>query len=687
MALIALNIFLCVVFLYTAWGSKPPADQSRCKLEKRSADCNGRWLDSVPADLPAETEELLLDANIIQTLRNASLGQYQFLQSLRLCKNGLELIEPGAFLSSRSLSFLFLANNALCMNYSTTAAALWSLPALRKLDLSGNQLTEEMVATMIQRMPSLESLSLARNAIMRLDDTHLKNLFHLQELDLQQNYIFEIEIGAFESLDRLQYLNLAYNYMPCIVEFDLTQLRVLNISNNRIEWFVAAKNDAIFELETLDLSHNRLLFFPLLPRLNKLQTLLLTHNQMSFYGKLFNDSESTLQLQPLYGNFTNVTTINLWEEISHDALSFLSFLDMSWNQLWYLPEIFFEGMVSLTHLKLNHNCLDTLVIHERETLNSLIHLDLSYNQLMDLQLSLSSEVALSNLRWLNLSNNRLHGLPGEFFTHTAKITTIDLSHNPVEICALRGSSAGSTGPSCINIRNAGSLRNLYLVGCSLKVLGSHVFRDTSLVQLDLSDNPSALVGGLAPLQTVAPSLQVLSLRNTGLSDTNIKVDFDAFQKLRNLDLSENELACFPESLIGLRLSILDLRRNCLHSLPQIFVQNQLGKSLRVIYLSQNPYDCCSLQWWNALHSLRTVYIADMNQITCNYSSRLISAANLPESIVQNCRWLTVDMVLLYLVLALPTCLALLVAFAIIFLTFRQQILQMVKSRYTTSSPY
>nr|XP_056705280.1 transforming growth factor beta activator LRRC33 [Euleptes europaea] len=684
MALIALSIFLCVVFLDTGWGSKPSADHSLCKLEKRSADCNRRRLDSVPADLPAGTEELLLDANSIQTVRNASLGQYLFLQSLRLCENRLELIEPGAFLASRTLSFLFLANNALFMNYSMTAAALWSLPALRKLDLSGNQLTEEMMATLIQQLSSLESLFLARNAIMRLDDSHFKNLPHLQNLDLQQNYIFEIEIGAFEGLQGLQYLNLAYNYMPCIVDFDLAQLRVLNVSNNHIEWFLAAENDATFELETLDLSHNQLLFFPLLPRLNKLQSLLLTHNRMSFYGKLFNDSESTLQLQSLYGNSTNVTTINLWEEISHGVLSFLSFLDMSWNRLQYLPERFFEGMVSLTHLKLSHNCLETLHIHEGELLNSLVHLDLSYNQLLDLQMSFSPGVTLPNLRWFNLNNNRLRGLPAEIFTHATKITTVDLSHNPVEIC---GSAASAASPMCVDIRNAGSLRNLYLAGCSLKVLGSHVFRGASLVQLDLSDNPSALLAGLVPLQDVAPSLQVLSLRNTGLSAASINVDFSAFQKLRNLDLSENSLASFPGSLIGLRLSKLDLRRNGLHSLPQRVMQNQLGKSLRVIYLSQNPYDCCSLGWWDALRSPHTVHIADMSQVTCNYSSRLISAANLPETVLQSCRWLTADMVLLYLVLALPPCLALLVAFAIIFLTFRQRILQMVKRRYRTSSPY
>ncbi|XP_028586762.2 transforming growth factor beta activator LRRC33 [Podarcis muralis] len=682
MALIALSIFVWIAFLDTGWGSKPAAYHSLCRLEQRTADCKGKRLSSVSQDLPPGTMELFLDANVIQTLKNASLVRYQVLQSLSLCENGLELIEPGAFLGTRSLSSLSLANNALSVNYSATAAALGTLPALRKLDLSGNLLNEAMMATLIQDLSSLESLSLAWNSIMRLDDSHLKNLPKLQHLDLQHNYIFEIETGAFDGLRWLQQLNLAYNYIPCMVEFDLTQLRMLNVSNNQIEWFLAAENDAAFELETLDLSYNQLLFFPLLPKQNKLRTLLLMHNQLNFYNNIFNDSEGTVQLLFLDGNITNITTLDLWAENHHSNLSSLQFLDMSWNQLWYLPERFFEGMSSLAHLNLNHNCLETLQIQESDLLSTLVDLDLSYNQLQDLQMNLDHRSSLANLRTLSLSTNRLRGLPAKIFTHTTKITTLDLSKNPIKLCASH--AAGSS--SCIDISNAGSIRNLFLSGCDLEILDTHIFQGTSIAHLDLSDNPRSLLDGLGPLKDVAQSLQVLYLRNTGLSAARTNMDFSAFQKLVNLDLSENSLASFPDSLAGLELQILDLRRNCLHALPQYAMQ-KLGKSLHEIYLSQNPYDCCQLGWWDALHDSDTVRILDWNQVTCNFSSKFIRVANLPESVIQNCKWLTADMTLLHLVLVLPTCLALLVAFVIIFLTFRQRILQVVKSRYRRSSPY
>ncbi|XP_062988351.1 transforming growth factor beta activator LRRC33 [Elgaria multicarinata webbii] len=684
MELIALSISLCIAFLDTGWGSKPETYHSLCKLVERTAYCNGRRLSSILEDLPAGTKELFLDANVIQALRNASLVQYHVLHSLSLCENGLQLIEPGAFLGTRSLSVLSMANNALSTNYSVTASALWTLPALRKLDLSGNQLTEVMMGTLIQHLSSLESLSVARNAIMRLDDSHFRNLTKLQHLDLQQNYIFEIEAGAFEGVQGLRQLNLAYNYIPCIVQFDLTQLRMLNVSYNHVEWFMAAESDAAFELETLDLSHNQLLFFPLLPRQNKLQTLLLAHNQLNFYGNFSNNSsENSVQLLFLDGNVTNITTHDLWEENSHSNLSSLSFLDLSWNRLWYLPDRFFEGVASLAHLNLSHNCLKALHLQEKELLNTLINLDLSYNQLLDLQVNLGPGGSLPNLRTLNLSSNKLHGLPAKIFTHTPKITTVDLSKNPIEICPPY--SAGS--PSCIDLNNIASMRNLFLAACDLEVLGSHTFKGTSLEHLDLSNNPRLLLNGLRPLQGIAWSLQVLSLRQTGLSTAGTKLDFSAFQKLVNLDLSENFLTSFPESLASLSLHTLDLRRNGLHTLPQHAMQNQLGRSLHVIYLSQNPYDCCKIGWWHTLHGLGTICIADSSQVTCNFSSRFFRVAHLPDLILQNCKWQTADMTLFYLVLILPTCLVLLVASVIISLTFRQHILQIVKSRYRTSSPY
>ncbi|NWV60805.1 NRROS regulator, partial [Malurus elegans] len=663
-----------------AWAPSPGG----CELVQSIMDCTGRQLSSVPGNLRGDTEELLLDDNTIRALGNASLLLYPRLWHLSVARNRLELIEPGAFLSSPGLQVLSLTDNLLFTKYSLTAAALSALPALRTLDLAGNQLTEDMVSVLVSNLSSLESLSVARNIIMRLDSYTFTNLTQLLELNLEKNYIFEID-QAFEGLQRLQRLNIAYNYLPCLVGFDLTQLRVLNASNNIIEWFLTLESDDPFALEVLDLSHNRLLFFPVLPRHSKLHSLLLQDNRMSFYQRLPNGTSLanvTVQFLIIQGNTTNITTVRLWDDLCYSNLSSLRLLDMSQNQVWGLPEDFLAQMPSLTQLKLNQNCLEVFELSEEDSLGMLTELDLSQNELVELGVKGGVRDFLPSLQLFNLSTNRLRALPPGIFTRTRNITTVDLSRNRVDLCPQPGEAEHL---SCVDIRGVGTLTHLSLAGCGLQGLGGRPFQGTSLIHLDLSDNHRALSGDLAWLQDLVLTLQVLSLRNTSLSSA--AVDFSALSSLVRLDLSRNSLAAFPASLGALRLCSLDLRDNCLRALPPDVARAPLGTSLRELYLSRNPYNCCTLGWWDALQQAEGLRVPDGREVTCSHGSHTLSPSALPEPVLQSCRWQTADLALLYLVLALPTCLTLLVAFVVIFLMLKEKLLKMVKTRCGVSSPY
>ncbi|NWV42116.1 NRROS regulator, partial [Grantiella picta] len=662
-----------------AWAASPGG----CELVQSIMDCTGRWLSSVPGNLRGDTEELLLDDNTIRVLGNASLLLYPQLWRLSLTKNRLELIEPRAFLSSQGLQVLSLTDNLLFTNYSLTAAALSALPALRTLDLAGNQLTEDMVSVLVSNLSTLESLSVARNVIMRLDSYVFTNLTKLLELNLEKNYIFEID-KAFEGLQRLQRLNIAYNYLPCLVGFDLTQLRVLNASNNNIEWFLTPESDDLFELEVLDLSHNRLLFFPVLPQQSKLHSLLLQDNRMSFYQRLPNGTSLanvTVQFLIINGNSTNITTVRLWDELCYSNLSSLRLLDLSQNQVWGLPDDFLAQMPSLTQLKLNQNCLEAFHLPEEDPLAMLTELDLSQNKLVELGLKVGVGDILSSLQLFNLSTNRLRALPPGIFTRTRNITTVDLSRNRLDLCPQAGEAESVP---CVDIRGVETLTHLSLAGCGLRGLGGRPFQGTSLTHLDLSDNRQALSGDPGWLQDLFLTLQVLSLRNTSLSST--AVDFSALNSLVRLDLSGNSLVAVPTSLGALRLRTLDLRDNCLPALPDV-AQLPLGRSLRELYLSRNPYNCCTLGWWDALQQSEGLHIPDRREVTCSHGSQKLSPGALPQPVLQSCRWQTADLALLYLVLALPTCLTLLVAFVVVFLMLKEKLLKMVKTRCGVSGPY
>ncbi|XP_030135801.4 transforming growth factor beta activator LRRC33 [Taeniopygia guttata] len=682
------GLSLLLLLLAVGWESRMdaawPPSPGGCELVQSIMDCTGRWLSSIPANLRGDTEELFLDDNTIQVLGNASLLLYPQLWHLSLTRNRLELIEPGAFLSSQGLEVLSLTDNLLFTNYSLTAAALSALPALRVLDLAGNQLREDMVSVLVSNLSSLESLSVARNIIMRLDSSTFTNLTELLELNLEKNYIFEID-NAFEGLQRLQRLNIAYNYLPCLIGFDLTQLRVLNVSNNVIEWFLTLEIDDLFELEVLDLSHNRLLFFPVLPQRSKLHSLLLQDNRMSFYQRLPNGTSLanvTVQFLIIDGNSTNITTVRLWDELCHSNLSSLRLLDMSQNEVWGLPDDFLAQMPSLTHLKLNQNCLEAFHLSEEDHLAMLTELDLSQNQLVELGVKVGTGDILPSLQLFNLSTNRLQALPPGIFAHTRKITTLDLSRNRVDLCPQPGEAESL---ACVDIRGVETLIHLSLAGCGLQSMGGRPFQGTSLIHLDLSDNRQALSGDLGWLQDLVLTLQVLSLRNTSLSST--AVDFSALSSLVHLDLSGNSLSAFPTSLGTLRLRSLDLRDNCLAALPLDVAQEPLGRSLREIYLSRNPYNCCTLGWWDALQQAQGLRVPDGREVTCSHGSRALSPTALPEPVLRSCRRHTADLALLYLVLALPTCLTLLVAFVVVFLMLKEKLLKMLKTRCGVASPY
>uniref|UniRef100_UPI00398F1288 transforming growth factor beta activator LRRC33-like n=1 Tax=Pristiophorus japonicus TaxID=55135 RepID=UPI00398F1288 len=654
-----------------------------CRLVGKTAFCQGGRLHRVPMDLPIKTEELLLDENVIKAINKESLSMYRRLHTLNLSGNQLELIESRAFGHNRNLEDLNLKNNRIDLHYPETHLALRTLSALTRLDLSGNRLSEDMTSCIVQNLTTLEYLSLARNFIMRLEPSTLKGLIRLQELNLENNYIFEIESGTFEGLRSLTRLNLAHNHIPCIVDFNLYQVKTLNISHNIVELFLARESEIEFQLETLDLSRNKLLFFPLLPKRNKLKLLLLSDNEMSFYGDLMNDSSAEVQFIQIVGNVTNITSVNLWDEMISVSLPELKVLDMNRNSFQYLPRGFLRGMTALSSLQLNQNCLKTFSLTEEDPLLFLQTIDLSQNRLSHLNFSISR---LEKLNYFNLSFNKLQSLPSDLFTKMPRLTTVDLSHNIVSVCAYPLDNEERTlNTSCAVLAHIKSLKRLYLSNCALVTLPANAFVGSPLTHLDLSSNTGISLEA-STFQDVAKSLQFLSLRNNGLASNQLDIGLQVmFSNLKTLDLSENSITSLHPALKKLPLKLLDLRKNQLSTLQQDVLQSLL-QSLRVIFLSGNAFDCCQLNWWTPLTNTQSLIIPDRSEVTCNTSFKLDHVDRISQSTRNNCK--VDNTVLKYFLLLLPTVVCVLTVFMMVFLSLNSKLLpKYVKAKCGPGAEY
>ncbi|XP_017287835.1 transforming growth factor beta activator LRRC33 isoform X2 [Kryptolebias marmoratus] len=672
--------------LLPVWTILTPASghpqHSPCSLEQQTAHCSNRKLSSVPVGLPGSLEELQLNYNHIKTLQDDSLLLYPSLNTLSLACSGLEKLESNVFQASRLLESLNLPNNNLNIGYQESSLALRKVPRLQVLDLSGNKLNDEMASTLLENLTSLEYLNLSGNLLMRLDETSFRDLHQLKDLDLSRNIMFEMD-GAFDGNLKLRRLNLAFNYLPCLIDFHMTQLLVLNVSHNAVEWFIARQDlNETFQLETLDLSHNKLLFFPFLPKRSNLQNLYLSHNIVRFYehfadNATFPNSSSTVEFYNLKKHVSNVSA-QLWDDSLHGDISAVEILDLRYNQVDYFPRGFIGKMSSLSRLHVGTNCLKTLNFTSERFSGSLYELDISNNRLKQVLADDGALTNLDNLTYFNLSLNSLKELPYGLFSSLPKIQSVDLSYNSVNICRPEEAKVGAPSFSaCVDWSNIMSLRQLYLKGCNLESIPASAFTGLSLTHLELSDNPGLVVQD--SLQSLGGTLQHLGLGNTQVKD----LEFSPFQSLRSLNLSRNSLLHIPSSILNIEvLEVLDLRDNELSTIPS-GQADTLALTLQTVFLTGNPFDCCQTEWFKTFQT-SAVNMAGQAEILCEDLFHTTHRA------LDSHRFLCFEgeSVLWYILLLVPVCLFFVGVSIVVFLTFKPRMLQKsIKKKYLKPTSY
>ncbi|KAM4697208.1 extracellular matrix protein 2-like [Rhinophrynus dorsalis] len=223
------------------------------------------------------------------------------LKTLYLAENEISKLPARAFAGLPNLEWLDLSKNKLD-DSGLSFDVFKNLTKLKRLNLDGNHLT------VLPLLPqSLQELKVNDNKLKELHRHSFRGLSNLLTLELESNKFHDGNVYplAFKPLKKLIYLRLDHNHFRAIPSGLPASLQELHLDNNRIEVvsegilnktlnlsILVMSNNRLQEdqiaprswidllnLESLDLSHNRLVHVPsFLPR--GLKQLILHHNQI-----------------------------------------------------------------------------------------------------------------------------------------------------------------------------------------------------------------------------------------------------------------------------------------------------------------------------------------------------------------------------------------------------------------------
>ena len=271
---------------------------------------------------------LQLTHNLIQDVHKEALAGLSVLSSLHLGFNRVEFLEKELFKNCTSLVDLYLQGNL----FRQVPPAVRGIKLLKTLDLGDNLLTNTLTAASLQGLNHLYGLRLAGNGIRSLNASVFKPVSKLQVLNLADNQLANLDPGVFKEIPTLRMLRLDNNQLEELngILAGQTQLRFLNVSKNKLQWFDYA-------------------FLP-----KSLEWLYLHANQIEDLGNYYS----------LWSDF-NLRYLDVSQN-SLESLAYLSLLpslqvvDLSYNKLSVVEAVAFANKTNLRRVDLRSNDIERL---------------------------------------------------------------------------------------------------------------------------------------------------------------------------------------------------------------------------------------------------------------------------------------------------------------------------------------
>ncbi|CAN1134265.1 Receptor-like protein 7 [Linum perenne] len=550
---------------------------------------------------------------------DSSLSNLQSLSVIRLDSNNFSSPIPDFFAEFRNLTVLRLSS---CLLNGKFPETIFQVPSLELLDLSNNGLLHGVLPDFPPNH-SMQTLLLSGTNFSSMLPASMGNLGKLSRIELEGCNFSGPVPKSMENLTQLVYVDLASNHFTGpIPSLGLSKNLVhLDLSYNQLAGDISAQWESFQELVYVDLRHNSFsgsipssLFA--IPSLQKLQ---LSFNQLRGRAPEFtNVTSSVLDTLDLSSNsmegsiprtifelrslkvillssnrfngsvqlnwirsLQNLTTLDLsYNNLTIDASgnsstssSFPQFgtLKLASSNLKMFPTL--GNQTKLNYLDLSDNDIKGIVPRWILESTTILHLNLSHNHLMGLEVPIS----LPRLSVLDMHDNQLRGDVPIIPSQSLPMTYVDYSHN-----FFNGSIPAEIS-NYLSLASFLSLSNNSLTGA----IPTSICTAEVLQVLDLSNNnlsgpiPSCLMGNIS-------TLAVLNLRDNKFS-SNIPDTFKESCSLQTLDLSRNQLeGKVPNSLSNCtELEVLDLGNNRLSDGFPCLLKSKTN--LQVLVLRNNSF--------------------------------------------------------------------------------------------------
>ncbi|EDV52522.1 protein artichoke [Drosophila erecta] len=565
-----------------------------------------------------------MSGNLLSELPYGALRGHGTLEQLHLNHNHLRLIERDALMAMPALRELRMRNNSLS---SDLPLPFWNLPGLKGLDLAQNQFAR-VDSQLLAGLPSLRRLDLSENGLIELAPNSFRHNPLLETLNISSNELTKVHSSTLIHLERLFEVDASYNQLksvigglPRIVErislkgnqitslpaaaskdLQLPNLRMLDLSQNRIEQLPRHGFQGALELRVLSLAQNELrqLEDTSFIGIQRLELLHLQENQLGEADERALLPLAELRNLNLQSNKLEAITDNFFSNNSR-----LEQLDLSRNLIRSISPTAFDTQRSLEYLDLSGNALLDISVG-LGNLNNLRDIDLSYNQISRIQSDVIG--GWRNVVEIRLSNNLIVELQQGTFRNLPKLQYLDLSSNEI-----RNVEPGA-------LKGLDELQEFVLADNKLVELKDHVFEElpsllashfqynklryispesfhnaNSLVFLNLSNNHFRNMENIG-LRSMR-NLEVLDLSTNGVKLVST-MPLKALNWLVELKMDNNQICRIQGAPFETmpRLRVLSMRNNQLRSIKERTFRNVRG-NIAILDVDGNPIDCnCEMQW-------------------------------------------------------------------------------------------